>query len=248
MACISLPAAMLIGGGISAAGSLGSAAIQSNAASDAAAAQMSMYNRTRSDLSPFITGGGNVFSGLTGIAPSMTANLGAGTNQLATLLGLAPGGMASALTALQNMPGYQWQQQQGQQAVDRSDAAKGLLLSGGQLKDTMAYNQGLASQSYGGLVSNLQNFNNSLTSPLYNLSALGANAAAGVGSAGMQAATNMGNANMAGAQAIAGGINNTGSALNNALSNYLMTQGGSGSSYGTPPGVGNPNYGYNPNA
>jgi hypothetical protein len=47
-----------------------------------------------------------------------------------------------------NDPGYAWREQRGQQALERSAAAKGTLMTGGTLRDTMDYAQGLASQEY----------------------------------------------------------------------------------------------------
>ena len=55
---------------------------------------------------------------------------------------------APALEALQNDPGYQFRLQQGQQALDRSLAARGLSQSGAALKAAQEYGQGLADQTY----------------------------------------------------------------------------------------------------
>jgi hypothetical protein len=46
-------------------------------------------------------------------------------------------------------PSYQWRLNQGQQAVERSGAARGMTLSGAQLKGLTNYGQGAASQEYG---------------------------------------------------------------------------------------------------
>jgi len=46
-------------------------------------------------------------------------------------------------------PGYQFRLQQGQQALDRSQAAAGGRYSGAALKAGMNYNQGMASQEFG---------------------------------------------------------------------------------------------------
>jgi hypothetical protein len=46
-------------------------------------------------------------------------------------------------------PSYKWRLQQGQQAVERSGAARGMTLSGSQLKGLTNYGQGAASQEYG---------------------------------------------------------------------------------------------------
>lgn len=45
-------------------------------------------------------------------------------------------------------PAYQWRYQQGINALDKSAAAKGMLLSGGQLKGLEKFGQGVASQEY----------------------------------------------------------------------------------------------------
>lgn len=45
-------------------------------------------------------------------------------------------------------PGYQFRQEQGQQAIDRSAASRGSLRSGGTFKDIQDYSQGLASQEF----------------------------------------------------------------------------------------------------
>jgi hypothetical protein len=49
---------------------------------------------------------------------------------------------------LQSDPSYQWRLGQGQQALERSAAARGGALSGGALKDLANYAQGAASQEY----------------------------------------------------------------------------------------------------
>jgi len=47
-----------------------------------------------------------------------------------------------------NNPAYQFQLKQGQQALDRSSAARGMGYSGAQMKASQEYGQGLASQQY----------------------------------------------------------------------------------------------------
>lgn len=48
-----------------------------------------------------------------------------------------------------NTPGYQFQLEEGIKALDKSAAAKGTLLGGGQLKGLQRYGQGLADTTYG---------------------------------------------------------------------------------------------------
>lgn len=81
-------------------------------------------------------------------------------------------GSARARAAFQTDPGYQFQLDQGLQALDRTAAARGGLAGGGLTGDTLKYAQGLADQSYGNYVNRL--------SPYFNL---GTAAAGGVSGA-----------------------------------------------------------------
>ena len=57
-----------------------------------------------------------------------------------------PGGLYGGF---QQDPGYQFRQQQGEQAINRSAAARGGRLGGRTLQELSNFNQGLASQEYG---------------------------------------------------------------------------------------------------
>lgn len=56
---------------------------------------------------------------------------------------------------IQETPGYKFALEQGNQAINRSAAAKGGLNSGGVLAELEKYGQGMASQEYGGQVNRL---------------------------------------------------------------------------------------------
>lgn len=56
---------------------------------------------------------------------------------------------APTMEEAQNEPGYQFRLGAGQDALQHSAAAKGLLRSGGTLKDLINYGQNFASQEYG---------------------------------------------------------------------------------------------------
>ncbi len=77
---------------------------------------------------------------------------GAGSDASETLrAGLAPGGdfnKTPTLADLQIDPGYAFRQQQGEQALERSAAARGGVMGGGFAKDLTNYSQGAASQEY----------------------------------------------------------------------------------------------------
>lgn len=111
------------------------------------------------------------------------------------------------LEALTQTPGYQFGREQGQQALERSAAARGLTLSGAQLQDAQKFGTDYAiAAGWNPYVSQLNAF-----------AGLGENAAAGTGNAGTAAAGQVGSAittgaanassaQLAGAQARASGI------------------------------------------
>jgi hypothetical protein len=102
------------------------------------------------------------------VAPMMPAIGGAGgVGGAATSAG--PGGVPgssqpgpstanSILQTLQNTPGYQFQLQQGNNAINAKAAATGSLDSGNTLLDLSKFNQGLAGTTYQNAVSNLMPF------------------------------------------------------------------------------------------
>ena len=80
-----------------------------------------------------------------------------GVSELGNLLGLGgASGNASALQSLQNTPGYQFQLQQGNNAVLANQAATGQLASGNTDLALQKYGQGLAGTTYQNAVQNLQ--------------------------------------------------------------------------------------------
>ena len=75
----------------------------------------------------------------------------------ANALGLnGAAGNASATAAFQSAPGYQFQLNQGLDALDRRASAHGMLNSGNTNADTINYAQGVANQGYGDYLSRLQ--------------------------------------------------------------------------------------------
>ena len=101
------------------------------------------------------------------------------------LLGIGPDGKVNpqlAQQTLQNMPGYQFAQQQGQQKTLAAAGAMGMGLSGNTLAGLSTFNQGLADQTY-------QNELQNLLQPVQIGQASSANQAANIG----QGAQNMGN-------------------------------------------------------
>jgi hypothetical protein len=86
-----------------------------------------------------------------------------GVTQLQNLLGIGPGGPAGAQQALQATPGYNFNLQQGNNAINAAGAASGKLASGSTTKSLADYASGLASNTYQNAVSNLAPFTNMFT-------------------------------------------------------------------------------------
>lgn len=92
---------------------------------------------------------------LSSVSPFLATGQSANT-RLASLLGLDPNADQDAiLNQLRSTPGYDFRMQQGQQALDRSQAARGNFFSGQALKASQEYGQGLADQTYNDYLSSL---------------------------------------------------------------------------------------------
>lgn len=195
-------AASLAGAAISAYGSTSAASTQAHAENTATNLQRDIFNKEQSNFSPFISTGTNALGLLSSIYG---------------LPGSTPLGSNGLTSMLQNYPGYQFAQQQGNIGLDRSQAARGLLTSGGTVKDALSYNQGLASQQWTNYLSGIGN-----------LASLGQASAAGAAATGTQAATGiaqttaaagaaLGAGTVGATNAISGGLT---SGTNNALLMY----------------------------
>jgi hypothetical protein len=128
---------------------------------------------------------------------------------------------AGSLAALQNSPGYQFRFKEGQQALERSAAARGTLLTGGTLKGLTRYGQDYASGEYNNRYNQLMGYTN-----------IGERAAGATANAGSNYAnsagelnTQIGNANAAGTvaqtNAWTGAVNQ---GVNNAAQMYYLNR------------------------
>jgi len=123
-------------------------------------------------------------------------------------------------------PGYGFRLREGERALERMQAARGNLLSGGAIKAGQLFGQDLASQEY------MNAFNRAQAQLGTRLGALGSLYGAGqaatqqvAGQAGSYG-ENVGNLLMAGGAARASGYAGMGNALNQALGQYLNYQQG----------------------
>lgn len=183
---------------------------QANAANNASAQQLAMFEQMRQSLQPYI-------------------NTGYGANAaLANLTGTNPGGnpLTAPLTAqfqptmaqLAQTPGYQFSLQQGLESTQNSYAAQGLGASGAAQKGATQYAEGLAGTTYQQQFSNYLAQNQQIYNMLGGLNSQGENAAAGVGNAGINAATTAGNFSTSGAAAQAAGTVGAANALTSGIS------------------------------
>ena len=214
-------ATAVIVGGIAAAGSVASAAISSHAAGEAAktqagaaesAAQLQAteaqnslnfqeqeWNTQQQNLAPWLS------AGKAGLSQLQT-DLGVGGNKNAPGYGsLTTPFQAPTAAQAAAQPGYQFQQQQGQQAIQNSAAAKGNLVSGNDMEALNNYGQQTAQSDYNNVYN--QSFNTFESNQLnqYNrlaaLSGVGQQAGATLGSEGQAAAGTVANIDLtAGAQ------------------------------------------------
>lgn len=212
-----LGAAGAIGGAlISSNGAQSAAQTQANAANQASQTQLSMFNQTRQSLQPFMSAGTSALSQLANIF-----GFGGGTGTGGTTGAAGSGGYngAAALSQLTNTPGYQFELQQGQQALDHSGAAAGMTLSGSQLKAEQQFGQGFAQANA------YQPYINELNA----VASQGENAAAGVGSQATATGQGVASSQLAAGQATASGQVANANILGQATTQLLS---GLGSSYG----------------
>lgn len=192
--------AALIGGALSIGGALigGSAAkkaanTQAASADKAAQVQMDMFNQSRADSTPWREAGGQAIGSLSGM--------------------LQPGYDHTT------SPGYQFRMDEGLRGVEGSAASRGLLGSGGTLKDIIRFSQGTAADDFN------QQFNRTAS-----VAAGGQQANQSIGQLGAYAANNIGNANMQAGNARASGYAGQASAFGGAANNLasFAFQGGFG--------------------
>lgn len=121
------------------------------------------------------------------------------------------------------MPGYQFQLQQGQQALENSAAARGGLLSGGTAKALDQYSQGLASTDYQNLYNQAltqyqqaYNIFNQNQSNIFNryaaLAGIGQTSAQQLSNAGLTTGSNVANTLLSSGAQIGGDIQNAAAA------------------------------------
>lgn len=144
---------------------------QRSAAGESNATQKYIYDQTRQDQQPWLQAGQKALGDLQG--------------QMGDL------GRMPTMSDLQIDPGFAFRMQQGQQALERSAAAKGGLASGGTLKSLTDYAQGSASQEYQNAYNRFTGNQQQRFGQLSSLAGVGQNALAQQSAAGQNYGNNV---------------------------------------------------------
>ncbi|HEX5508916.1 MAG TPA: hypothetical protein VFX37_10475 [Pseudolabrys sp.] len=207
--------AAIIGGsalsaGASIIGSQSAAKAQEHAADEATNAQLSMFNTAKGELQPFIDTGKSLLPTL-----SSFINPGNASSPLATLLKLTTPG-ADMTSTLEQTPGFQFQEQYGQKAVQNALAARGLAGPGGALvKGAANYAEGLAGTTWQNVVNALQGAFTTGANTLQNAVNTGAGSAGTLTGAATQTGQQIGSNIIGAGNAAAGADVATGNAIGN---------------------------------
>ena len=211
----------LISGIFGAGASKSAAQAQEQAANNALMMQEANFQQTQQETAPFRAMG-----------TAAAGQLGQVNQQEQAQLPSLTSVINPSVSTLQNLPGYQFQLNQGLQATQNQYASQGLGASGAAMKGATGYAEGLAQSSWAtylqqmlGQNANISNIYTQAQGQLANQAQIGANAALGTGALGKQAATGAGNAAMAGGAASAAGTVGSANALVSGLSGATSAAG-----------------------
>ena len=211
----------LLGSGTQAVSSYLSGQAQADAAKQAAANQMSMFNTINNQLAPQRGAGYSALNQIRGMLPGQYTTYGENGQPTGTAQGtdyltrqFSPQDLYAGLA-----PNYNFMLQQGQQANQRQANLGGGLIGGNALRGLEDYTQNYAQNAYQSAFNNFNTQRTGIYNTLANIAGIGQNATntsaqtgqnavtaagqLGVGSAAAQAAGNVGAAN-----AVQGGLQN----------------------------------------
>jgi hypothetical protein len=180
---------------------------QANAANQASQTQLQMFNTLQQNLNPYKQAG----------LPAL--------QQLSQ--GTAPGGQFnSTFTPDQytQSPGYQWQLQQGMNAMNNQANAAGMGLSSANLQSLGSYVTGAAQQDYHNAYNQWLSNRQSNMGNIMGLAGMGQNAAAGIGAGAMQTGNSIASNQIGAGNALAAGQIGSANAWSGGLNNILNQQ------------------------
>ena len=206
-------AGSLAGGLLGMSGAESAAKMEQQALQQALGFQQQVYQQGEQNLQPFINSGQNALTSLNSLLG--IGSPGGATSPILAMLGIGPNGATGGginPATFQGSPGYQFQKQQGQQAVTNSAAANGGL-GGNALTALQQQGTQLANQDWYNYLNSAQGGFNNLVSQVGGLAQSGQSAAGTLLGQGNPAAGNVSN--------LYGGIGSAGAAgamgSNNAL-------------------------------
>lgn len=212
---LAIGGAALIGG----IGSVVAGGEQASGQEQAANTQAGMFNTITSQEQPFLQAGYGATTSLGNLLNGSAGGTDSGT-------GLPNGYLTQQFNPTQSQldsyPGYQFQQQQGDLALQSANSATGGALSGSALKQLMSFNQGLAGSNYQNYFNQFQTQQNNIFDRLSGIASLGQNAAGNLGNAGTQLGTGIAQAQAGAAASTAGGIVGATNAVGSAASSLPL--------------------------
>lgn len=260
-----------VGSAIGAGASLIGASKMGKSADAAAKAQAAMYDRTRADLLPYKERGASAANELMrllglSVAPVAPNRARYGDDVASYRNALADyerrkGEYADALASddygslmrnftgedVESEPGYQFGMDQGMQAMDRSAAARGNLLSGASLKAAQRFGQDYAGTKFNDAYQRDNNNKNRAFNWLMGLTTMGQNSTVQQATTNQQVGNNLsnlaiqqGNAQAAGIMGVANSAQNY---QNNQFQNQLLANMNNNRLYSAPSGGGGWNMG-----
>ena len=162
-------------------------ALEQQSADKQLALQREIWEKQQADYKPYLEQGTYGINTLGNLMKSGSGQLNNPFDVYLKSKGLAGGQFNT------NNPAYQFQLKQGQQALDRSSAARGMGYSGAQMKAAQEYGQGLASQQYDKEYNRASGEFGDYFNRLAGLSQGGQQAAGSMANAGSQYANNASN-------------------------------------------------------
>lgn len=219
-----MPWGFVAGAAIGAVGSIVAGGEQASGQEAAANTQAGMFNTIVGQEQPFLQGGYGAETTLNQLLGN-AATTGPGGTAAGTNL---PGGYLTQTfnptqAQLESYPGYNFQLQQGEQAVSNANTPGVGALSGPALKSLMSFNQGEAASNYQNYFNQFQTQQSNIYSRLAGIAQLGQAAAGNLGTAGSTLGTGVAQAQAAAAGSTAAGIAGAGSSIGNSVSlSYLL--------------------------
>jgi hypothetical protein len=215
-----------VGAGLGAAASYAGSQMQADAAKQAAASQLSMFNTINKQFAPQRGAGYQSLNQIRSMLPgqSVTYNeLGqpVGTQEGTDYLTrqFTPQDLQAGLA-----PNYQFMLGQGQQAQQRAANVGGGLIGGNALRGLEDYTQNYAQNAYQGAFNNFQSQRTGIYNTLASIAGLGQKAQESTSQAGQNATTAAAQLGVGSAAAQAAGLTGASNALAGGLQNYQQNQ------------------------